>query len=422
MAGYEWRVSLQSNTGFVLDTDKLDTGALGFLTTPLTDSRVKIRSVNISGGRNRELEAIPPSTATIVFDNRDGLFNPDNSTSPYYGLIFPGKSIQLEYVNKISGIAYNQSISVFYGFVTEWTFSFDLNGDAVATVSAKDLFGSLADVTIPATSVTQESTAARFTRICALAGFNPGQVTSNGSFSTLSAATISGNAAQLAQDVLFQEQGSYWVLGSSIFFNARNTLPNGYNFFFTNTSETVTNIPTYPFNSLEIAYSNDSVANSVTTNSPLGTAVITDAAKVATYGKTSASYDVAYSSFGQQNDLTGFLVNTYGAPQFRPKSMTVSVDSLLTLGNQFNSNLIDGYTAYNFISATYVYGLPVRVKFDPPGDGDVIDKKLIISSWNHSSTPAGYDITIGLEINPFQDVFVLDSATFGVLNSNKLGF
>ena len=149
MAGYEWRVSLESQTGFVLDTDLLDTGVLGFLNTPLTDSRVKIRSVSVQGGTNRELDKIPPSTATIVFDNRDGLFNPDNTSSPYYGQIFPGKTISLEYVNKVSGASFNDALNLFYGVVTDWSFGYDVSGDATATVSAKDLLGLLAGLDTP---------------------------------------------------------------------------------------------------------------------------------------------------------------------------------------------------------------------------------------------------------------------------------
>ena len=421
MAGYEWRVSLESQTGFVLDTDLLDTGVLGFLNTPLTDSRVKIRSVSVQGGTNRELDKIPPSTATIVFDNRDGLFNPDNTSSPYYGQIFPGKTISLEYVNKVSGASFNDALNLFYGVVTDWSFGYDVSGDATATVSAKDLLGLLAGVNIPATSVPQESSEARFKRICTLAGFNSARVLSGGSYATLAAATIQGDALQLAQDVVFQEQGYTAVIGDAIYFQPRNSNTNLYGVIFSNYT-TEANIWNYSFTDLQMAYSNDTVANSVTTTSSLGTAIVTDSVQVAKYGKTSAQYDVSYSTLGQQTDLTNFLVNFYGAPQFRPESMTISIDSLLTAGDQLSSNVVDGYAALYFLSIAYSYGFAVRVLFDPPGSGDIIDKKLLISSWSHSSTPSGYNVTIGFQPNPFQDVFILDSATFGILNTNKLGF
>ena len=116
MPDYKWEVALQSPTGFVLGTDELDTGALGFTTINLDDSRVKIRSVNYGGGRNRELDSLPPATATIVFDNRDGLFNPNNTSSPYYGSIFPGKQIVLSYNDGVN------SAPVFFGQTVAWSF------------------------------------------------------------------------------------------------------------------------------------------------------------------------------------------------------------------------------------------------------------------------------------------------------------
>jgi hypothetical protein len=400
----------------------LDVDALGFLTTPLDDSRVKIRSVSFQGGRNRELDAIPPSTATIVFDNRDGLFNPSDTSSPYFGIIFPGKAISLDYVNKVAGVSLDASVNVFSGVVTDWSFDFDINGDATATVSAKDLLGLLAGVNIPATAVPQESTEARFKRICLLAGLNDAQVATGGSYSVMASGTIEGDALQLAQEVVFHEQGYTLVLGGGISFVARNVIPNGYNAFFTNTGSGEGGIPNYPFTDLQVAYSSDTVANSVTTTSTLGTAVFTDSAKVAQFGLTSKSYDVSYSTIAQQKDLAGFLVNTYGAPEFRPNSLTVSIDGLLSLP-YFTTNQIDGNYALQFVGSTYSYGLPVRVLFAPPGGSvDWIDETLVISSWSHSSTPSGYNVTIGLEPNPFQNVFVLDNLFFGVLDEDKLGF
>jgi len=423
--GYEWRVSLESATGFVLDTDQLDVDQLGFLTTPLDDPRVKIRSVSMSGGRNRELDNIPPSTLTIVFDNRDGLFNPENVTSPYYGIIFPGKNIAVDYVNKIAGPRFGDSNNIFSGVVTDWSFQFDVNGDATATVSAKDLLGLLAGVEIPATVVPEESTDSRFRRIWLLAGLNEGQIQTVGSYSTMAGGTIEGDALGLAQNVVFHEQGYTAVGSNTVVFYPRNAFaygPNNYVAFFNNYGTDEANRLNVPFTDLNIAYSNDSVANSVTTVSSLGTAVVTNAAQVAQYGKTSAQYDVSYSTLGQQIDLANYLVNFYGVPEFRPDSMTVSIDDLLTLGNNFDQNVIDGLIALAFVVYASSYGLPVRILFLPPGDVYGIDKRLVISSWSHSSTPAGYNVTIGFEPNPFQDVFILDNQFSGILDTNKIAF
>jgi hypothetical protein len=413
---YEWEVWLESQTGFVLDTDQLSVDELGFLNTPLTDSRVKIRSVSFQGGRNRELDAIPPSTATIVFDNRDGLFNPENTASPYYGLIFPGKQMRLYFLN-LTNLPVREDIAVFAGVVTDWSFDFDVNGDATATLSAKDTLGLIAGVTIPLTAVPEETAGQRFRRICLLGGLNAALVVVNGSYSTMAAGTIEGDALKLAQEAIFHEQGYSYVDSGVVYFQPRN-LGQDPKLGFSDVA--LPGESSIPYTSIAFSYSNDTVANNVTTVSSLGTAVATDAAQVAQFGKTSAQYDVSYSTFSQQRSLTNFLVASYGVPEFRPDSMTVSVDDLYT---QVAPGYPDTYfVAPTFIFYTYYFGAPASVYFNtPPGDNPV-SKQLVVSSWSHSSTPSRYDVSIGFELNPFRDVFVLDDQRSGVLDTSKLAF
>jgi hypothetical protein len=409
MPDYKWEVALQSPTGFVLNTDQLDTGQLGFTTINLDDSRVKIRSVNYGGGRNRELDSLPPATATIVFDNRDGLFNPNNTSSPYYGSIFPGKQIVLSYNDGVN------SFPVFYGQTVSWSFDFDVNGDATATVSAKDTLGSLAGVLIPSTFASQESSGARFARICTLAGLNDAQFVYNTGSSILAAESIEGDALQLVQDVVFQEQG-YVTVDSygRIFFEGRNTLqaPELVTYIFAN-NEPLTSGFVTPYTNLEMVYSDDSIINSVTTTSALGTAVSTNSASVTQYGKVSKSYDTSYSTFVEQQSFGQFITYTFGDPQFRPLELTVSIDNLL-------ANNAEAY----FVGLRE-YGFLARVVFDPPGAGDVIDSTYVVSSWSHSSTPASYTLTVGFEPLTFQNVFRLDEYSFfysGQLDSGILAF
>jgi hypothetical protein len=424
---YDWRVSLESPTGLILGTGQLNdgsTGKLGNLTTELTDSRVKIRSVSFQGGRNRELDTIPPATMTIVFDNREGIWNPEDVSGPYYGLLYPGKGIHLAYVNKVAGLYFDFAAGVFSGTVTSWTFDYDLNGDAIATVSAKDSMGRLAGINIPSTAVPAERTGARIARILTLAGLNASQYSLAQGYSTLAAGTISGDALQLVQDVAFQEQGFVYSLRSTIVFVQRNAFQEIPEFYFTNVASSP-NAPagvySMPFSSLGVAYSDDSVANSVTTVSSLGTAVVTDAAKVLTYGKTSKSYDVSYSTFLEQTNFTNYLVTNYGAPEFRPDSMQISLDGVLELPDIFALQNVNGYTALLLASISY-YGIPVLVEFAPGGSSAELLETQVISSWSHSSTPSRYDVTIGFEPATFLGVFRLDDADYGILDTNKLAF
>ena len=423
--GYFWRVYLESVEGFILDTTELDDTdvRLGYVSTELDDPRVKIRSVNYQGGRNRELDNFPPTTISVVFDNRDGLFNPNNTSSPYYGLIYPGKQINVQYVNSFPNFFYDRRSDAFTGVVTSWSFDFDVNGDAIATVTAKDLLGKLAGIEIAPSVVPQESTAARFNRICTLAGLNASQFQSNLSYSVMAAGTISGDALQLLQDVAFHEQG-YVVARPNgvIYFGERNWLQRVPNYFFSQGEPYVDPdlpfyFPVYPsaYESLAMTYSDDSIANYVTTTSSLGTATAVNSQSISIYNQTNQSYEVTFSSFAQQTQLARWLATTYGLPEFRPLELTFSMDALLALPP------LNGTTAFPFTQLNS-YGLLAQVKFDPPGSGEVIDSLYVVSSWKHSSTPSGYTVTIGLEPATFANLFILDDPQNGLLDTNILAF
>jgi hypothetical protein len=415
---YEWRVALESATGFVLDTDLLDTGLLGFLTTELDDPRVKIRSVDVQGGRNRELDRLPPGTARIVFDNREGLFSPGELSSPYYQSIFPGKLISLSYVSKLPGIYQNLSFLLFSGIVTDWSFDFDLNGDATATVSAKDYLGFLADVSIPSTAVPEETTGKRFERICLLAGLNSQLISYDTGYSTLAAGTIEGNALSLVDEVVFQEQGFLYV-SNYIGFRSRNSDQRVPEFVFSDTRNNSSSIPYTSFNTF---FSNDSIQNQVTTTSALGTATATNASSVTQYGSFSTSYETLFSNLLQQENFGRYLATTYGVPQYRPDGVTISVDDLLTFPNVFNgSNAYDGFWGV-YVTALAAYGAVCTVEFDSPGSGYGFGETLVVSSWAYSSTPGSYTLTVGFESAVFLNTFILDDLTSGILDNNELAF
>jgi hypothetical protein len=60
---------------------KLNTGTLGGLV--MVDVTTMVQSINITRGRNRELEQFNAGTANIVFYDPTRILDPLNSSSPY---------------------------------------------------------------------------------------------------------------------------------------------------------------------------------------------------------------------------------------------------------------------------------------------------------------------------------------------------
>jgi hypothetical protein len=413
---YNWRISLESVTGFVLNTDVLNTGQLGFLSTVLDDAGVKIRSVSMSGGRNRELDAIQPSTATIVFDNMAGLFTPDNPYSPYSSLIFPGKLIGIEYVEVINGVP-GFRLPFFNGVISEWSWDFDVNGDAIATVSATDSLSILATVEIQDTAAPAETTGARISRILALAGLNASQGSIDTGVSTMAATTLSGNALQLAQQAAFHEQGFLFAQSGAIQFWQRNKSESAGIATFSN-ERTGDYYNEFYYDSVQMGYSNDSISNIVTTVSALGTATASSTSSISQYGEIAKSYDMEYSTFAEQQQFGNFLVDVYGTPQFRPQELTFSVPRYLDRDSTTGRS-----SAAFLVEVGMNVGYPISFTFlDPVKGMNIRYETLLTSSFSHSSTPSGYTVTIGLEPATYLKIFRLDSAFYGVLDQNVLAF
>jgi hypothetical protein len=57
----------------------------------------------------------------------------------------------------------------------------------------------------------------------------------------------------------------------------------------------------------------------------------------------------------------------------------------------------------------------------PQGVGSLISKQVIVEGISHAITPDGWETTFTLS-PVFVATFILDSATFGVLDSNQLGY
>lgn len=90
-------------------------------------------------GRNREIDKIQAGYAVITIVDENGYFNPDNTASPYYGNLVPGKKIRLypEYNDGTGNFRYPD---IFTGYITNYNLNFNVGLDAAnqVTIEAYD--------------------------------------------------------------------------------------------------------------------------------------------------------------------------------------------------------------------------------------------------------------------------------------------
>ena len=101
---------------------------IGFNSEPLdepqsfTDVSDYVRNFDISRGRQLELSSFNAAVATVVLDNSDDRFTPQNTSGPYYGNIKPSKRLRI-------GVSYSgTTYYIFEGFLENLPQVFGLSG------------------------------------------------------------------------------------------------------------------------------------------------------------------------------------------------------------------------------------------------------------------------------------------------------
>jgi hypothetical protein len=142
-----------------------------------TDVSAYVRSFDTRRGFASDLRAWSAGSATIVLDNRDGRFSPDNLevAAPYVigGIsgIRPGRPVRIRMT--YGGVTY----SVWRGYVDEWAETWEpvatRAGDATMTMHCSDEWGRLSSAVgyTTASAGAGETCGARWSRILTAAGF-----------------------------------------------------------------------------------------------------------------------------------------------------------------------------------------------------------------------------------------------------------
>ena len=172
-----------------------------------------VRSVSTRRGRTREDQAVQPGTATVVLDNRSGLYDPDNPSGPYLwnGYTVLSKGLPLRVRATYSATAY----TVYSGFVEDVTP--DQSLDPTTTITATDALAWLGaqpvDTIVAAYS--GDSTSARAARILDAVGWSATDRSLSGS-RIMRDTTYGGTALSLTEEVARCENGRMYATRDGI--------------------------------------------------------------------------------------------------------------------------------------------------------------------------------------------------------------
>lgn len=348
----------------------------------LQDVTDKVRRVSISRGRSRELDRYSTGQATVVLDNRDRDFDPTNTASPFAGQILPRKAVQIS-VDGFPAIV---------GNVQDWGFTYELSGDATSSVSVVDGFAILSRQSVDNIAVVEESSDDRVNAILTQVAWPTARRNVEPGVTTLAAGTATSNALTYLQEIETCEAGDFFISQSGLAtFKARQSVTSsgyddavGYDadIGYTSALPTVTSDLIFtdeaddgtsrfvPYVSLGLELGTDLLFNQA--DLTLGSATITaqDAASQTTYGAAVLSSNVSLlSTTAQGTALAEYLVAKYAQPVTRLTDISVELAGLPT---GILSKLL-----------TLDLGDVVKVRFQPNGIGDRVERRSIVEGINH---------------------------------------
>ena len=364
----------------------------------LVDVTDTVRQVSIQRGRNRQLEKFTAGNANIVLDNRDRIYDPLNTASPYFGSIVPRKQVTISDEGQI----------IYTGQVADWNFDYSLSGDSTAQVSCVDAFSLLVDPFLTADTETAQLTGARVNAVLDDVGWPLGKRQVSAGKATLGADVIEVDKTQALDylnKVSLSEPGALYVANNGdLVFRDRTDLQNA--------SGSITfGTGGIPFSDIGVEYGVEEMANQVSVTyyggtAIAGTAVARDETSIGQYGTLDENYDTLLSSASDAQSLANWQVGLFAQPRYRVDRITVALDGLTTLDQQS-------------VLAVEL-GDVVTVTWTPNNVGAALSQLVTIDGIDFSANPSSRRISFTM--SETAAAFILNDPVFGVLGNNLLGF
>ena len=401
-------VGFQSTTGFgtpfqlndsfygVLDT--AGRGTLGGLT--FVDLTSIVESVNITRGRNRQLDQFNAGTATIAFNNQTEVLNPSNTASPYYPYVLPRCPVQI----------LANGIPIYTGLVTDWNLDYDISNKDMMYASCADNFTVLANQALNALTPSSQATGARINTILDLTEINyQGARSIDTGSSTLGAYAINQDTVCLnyLQQVNTSEQGYLFMSANgTLTFKGRSSVLNPVAGATFNTDGTG-----LPYQTLINQYGDELLYNYIITQSPAGGVQTTSSANsIALYqAQQYALTNLLNSTTTEVAGLGNYLLGKYKDPVLRFTGLSTQLTALSS-ANQ-NIALTLDLTSICSVVKNFVVGTPATET-----------QTLIVSGVSHNITPGSHIISYTFESTDQNQYLTLNDTIFGTLDNNLLSF
>ena len=394
----------------IIGTGVLGVNILADSATVTADVSDTVQAVNISRGRNALSDVFQTGTCSVVIADETGAFNPNNTASPYYGLIQPLRKITITATDPATGIVW----AMFAGYTTGFNYqqSRYVGEVSTTTITAVDGFrlANLAQLTTVAGSAAGNLSGTRITQILdAIAWPNSMRDIDAGQTTVQANPTTNATALAKLQQVTDSEYGSLYVDPSgNMVFQDR---------LFTESSVAATptvfadNGTGIPYSQIKWLFDDTQVYNSASITRIGGTAQTAEnASSIALYFKHSYNR----TDLIMETDAVALqYAQAYVASR---QATTIRCDAISI---DLNTTSTAGVTA----ALKLDYFDPITVKSTQPAASgtSTLDKTLQIFGVSHAVTPNTW-VTTFTTLEPIIDAFIIGSSQYGILGTSVLSY
>jgi hypothetical protein len=390
----------------ILDQGILDTNVLADSVAVIVDVSSQINNISTSRGRNAQADQFQTGSLSLRIVDQNGDFNPQNTGSPYYGLLTPMRKVQI--TATYGAVTY----PIFMGYITSYTTNTPKDAADVVytTIEAVDAFrlAQNAQIATVAGATAGDLSGTRINQLLDAIAWPTSMRDIDAGLTTMQADPGTARTSLAAmQTVETSEYGALYVDASGSFIFQDRTV----------TATSVAGTPVvFNDNGTNIAYSNAVwVLNDVLVYNE---ANVTRAGGTVQTATDTASVDKYFlHSYNQQNLL---MENDDDALDYAQAYVASRAETSV----RCDAISLDLYTFnYNtgIIAALSLdYFDPVTITTTQPGSS-TLTKTLQVFGVGMNITPNSWRVTF-TTLEPIIDSFILDSALYGILDTNVLSY
>lgn len=391
---------------FIIGEGIFGTNVLADSAAVIVDVSNVVDSVSIKRGRNPQVDEFQTGTMTLRIVDQNGDFNPQNPSSPYFGLLDPMRKVS------ISATSVGVTYPMFSGFITSYTTSTPLNANDVVytTIQAVDAqrLAQNAQISTVTGATAGDLSGTRINQILDMISWPESMRDVDAGLTTLQADPGTARTSLAAlQTVTNSEYGAFYVDAAGSFVFQDRTV----------TVASIGGTPTvFNDNGTDIGYANALWR--------LDDTLVFNQANVSRAGGSVQSAVNAAS-------VEKYFAHTYNIQNLLMQTDAVALDyARAYVASRAETSVRCDAIELDLYTDNYANGIlaaldldffdPVTITTNQPGSS-TLTKTLQVFGVAHTVTPNKWR-TVFTTLEPVIDGFIIGNSNYGVLGQNVLSY